>query len=59
MDVRQCFLRELKEEGILVVKWITGSENDSDMFTKNLDRPLFEKFALVYLGKDEYFPSTE
>ena len=57
VDVRQCFLRELKEEGILVVKWIAGSENDSDMFTKNLDGPLFEKFASVYVGKDE--SSTE
>ena len=43
----------------MVVKWITGSENDNDMFTKNLDGPLFEKFASVYVGKDEYSPSTE
>ena len=56
VDVRQCFLRELKEAGILIVKWVAGSENDSDMFTKNLDGPLFERFASVYLGKDEYTP---
>ena len=56
IDVGQCFLHELKEEGILLVKWILGSKNDSDMFTKNLDRPLFEKFALVYIGKDNTLP---
>ncbi len=59
MDVRQCFLCELKEEGTLVVKWIAGSENNSDMFTKNLDGPLFENFASVYVGKDKYSSSTE
>jgi hypothetical protein len=37
MEVRYQFLRELKEKGILRVKWIPGNENDSDLFTKNLD----------------------
>ena len=36
IDVRQCFLRELKEEGTLIVKWLPSSENESDLFTKNL-----------------------
>lgn len=58
IDVRQTFLRELKEEGILIVKWIPGSENDSDMFTKNLEGPLFERFAQVYVGVDEYTPDS-
>jgi hypothetical protein len=35
VDVRQCFLRELKEAKQLVVNWIPGSENSADMFTKN------------------------
>ena len=56
IDVRSCFLRELKEAGIIKVNWIAGSENDSDIHTKNLDGPLFEKFAQVYSGHDEYTP---
>ena len=36
VDVHQNWLRELKEEGILRVQWIPGSENDADMHTKNL-----------------------
>ena len=56
IDVRSCFLRELKELGYIKVIWIAGSENDSDIHTKNLDGPLFEKFTKVYSGIDEYTP---
>jgi hypothetical protein len=41
IDVQQCFLRELKEAKIMVVTWIPGTENEADMFTKNLDDPAF------------------
>jgi hypothetical protein len=39
IDIKQCFLRELKEAKVLVVKWIAGSENEADIFRKNLDGP--------------------
>ena len=58
IDVRINFMRELKEEGILVVRHVPGDENDSDMHTKNLGNPLFEKFCEVYFGADEYSLST-
>jgi hypothetical protein len=51
IDVKQCFLRELKEAKVLVVKWIAGSENEADMFTKNLDGPLFKRYAEQLLGE--------
>ena len=41
VDVRMHFLRELKEEGVIVVDWISGDDNASDLFTKNLQGPLF------------------
>ena len=44
VDVRQNWLRELKENGILIVQWIPGPENNADMHTKNLGGPSFEKF---------------
>ncbi len=34
IDIKQCFLRELKEAKQLVVNWIPGSENSTDKFTK-------------------------
>ncbi len=34
IDVKQTFLRELKEEGKLLMKWLPGQDNDADLFTK-------------------------
>ena len=50
ITVRTNFLRELKEQGLLRVEWIPADENSSDMFTKNLQGPLFEKHASVYVS---------
>ena len=43
IETRQLFLRELKEEGVLSIKWKSGDENPSDLFTKNLPGPIFRK----------------
>ena len=43
IEPRQLFLRELKEEGVLKIKWKSGEENPSDLFTKNLPGPLSRK----------------
>ncbi len=51
INVKQCFLRELKKAKILVVKWIPGSENEADIFTKNLDGPIFKCYADLLLGE--------
>ncbi len=51
IDIKQCFLQELKESKQLIVEWIPGSENNVDIFTKNLDGPLFKKYAEQLLGE--------
>jgi hypothetical protein len=51
IGIKQCFLRELKEAKQLIVNWIPGSENNADMFTKNLDGPLFKKYVEMLLGE--------
>jgi hypothetical protein len=48
INIKQCFLKEAK---VLVVKWIPGSENEADIFTKNLDGPLFKRYAELILGE--------
>jgi hypothetical protein len=53
-NVREWFLRDLKEEGIILVKWIARDENSANLFTKNLPGPLFEYHAKTYCGGDEY-----
>jgi hypothetical protein len=55
MNTRYYFLRELKEAGVIRVIWRSGRLNmPSDMLTKNLARPLFEKHITTYCGEDEY-----
>ncbi len=51
IDIKQCFLTDLKEAKQLIVDWIPSSENNADMFTKNLDGPLFKKYAEMLLGE--------
>jgi hypothetical protein len=48
------FLRELKEQGILIIRWIPTTANRSDLFTKNLNGPDFEWQTAYYVGMDEY-----
>ena len=54
IDVRYHFLRELKEAGIIKTVWKSGLDMPADLFTKNLPKPLFEKHAAVFVGKDKY-----
>ena len=53
--VKLNFLRDLKEEGLIKVIWIAGTDNNADLFTKNLAGPAFNKHGSVYYGKDEYY----
>ena len=53
-SVHQNFLRELEEEQVLTLKWISTNENSADLFTKNLPGPAFLKHIAVYCGVDEY-----
>jgi hypothetical protein len=55
VNVREWFLRDLKEEGSIEVKCIAGDDNSADLFIKNLQGPLFEKHTTrAYCGNDEY-----
>jgi hypothetical protein len=54
VGVRFCFLRELKEQGIIEVKWIGTAENSADLFTKNLDGTTFRQHTKVFCGEDAY-----
>jgi hypothetical protein len=52
MDVRNHFLRELKEAGIVRVQYVKTEDNCTDMFTKNLSGSVFNKHARVFCGDD-------
>lgn len=55
IDVKNYFLRELKDQGILVVKHVAGDSNDADIFTKNTTTGVFERHLPKFVGEDEYF----
>ena len=54
IEVRQYFLRELKEAGVIVTSWKAGASNESDLFTKNLSGVVFNKHAKKFVGSDQY-----
>jgi hypothetical protein len=44
------------------IRWIKGSKNDADPFTKNLDGPAFEKCIRTLVEKDVHMkrsPTSE
>jgi len=45
----------LQEQGLVKTMWKRGLDMPSDMLTKNLARPLFERHLLKYCGRDEYY----
>jgi hypothetical protein len=54
VDVLNYFLRELKDQGLLVIKHIAGDKNDADIFTKNVTSAIFNKHVPLYVGTDKY-----
>ena len=54
VEVRQYFLRELKDQGLLVIRHLPGNDNDADIFTKNTAGPVFLKHIRHFVGEDKY-----
>ena len=50
MSTRFAYIRELKEAGVLEIKWIKGEDNCADLFTKNLDGASYAKHESVFSG---------
>jgi hypothetical protein len=47
-------LQELKEAGVLVIKGIAGTANETDIFTKNLDGHTFQRYTNLFTGGTDY-----
>ena len=46
------YLRERKEQGDILMKYIGTEDNSADIFTKNLQGPIYAKHTERYCGKD-------
>jgi hypothetical protein len=49
------WMRELKEQGLLEVRWVRSADNCSDLYTKNLGGDVYDKHAQKFVGWDKYF----
>ena len=50
MQVRNYWLRELKEKGLIRVKWIPGKGNVADMLTKILNEKDFKRHREIIVS---------
>jgi hypothetical protein len=55
VDVRMFFLRELKEDGLIVFKHISGTDNESDIFTKNVDAGTLNRHVKCFCGEHDAY----
>ena len=57
VDTRYHFIRENVEDGIVKVEFVRSVDNDSDIFTKNVNHEIYEKHVKKFLGSIEEFGS--
>ena len=58
VDVRNHFLREVKDEGLIMVKHVSGDENEADIFTKNTAAPVFNRHVPMFVGVEKYMEES-
>lgn len=52
--VHHTSFRELKEQNVLILKWIPTEKNASNIFTVNITGPVLKAPVVQYCGEDEY-----
>jgi hypothetical protein len=59
VEVRNDFLPEGKDEGLLVMKHIPRDENEADIFTKNTAAPVFNRHIPKFVGLDVFMETEQ
>ena len=59
ISVRQHFVRQYVEDGIVKVVFVRSKQNDSDIFTKNLNKELFDKHRGKIMMGETYKPDEQ
>ena len=54
MDIRNSFVRELKDNGIIKVEWVPSEDNEADVLTKNTRDYIYLTHMSNYVGVDDY-----
>ena len=47
------WLRELKDGNFICMVWIPTEDNESDIWTKNVDGPTFDRHVICLVGRDQ------
>jgi hypothetical protein len=53
VDIRYHFVRELIEDCFIKIELVRSGENDSDLFTKNVNQELYVKHTKIFLEDSE------
>jgi hypothetical protein len=55
VDTCYQFVREFIEDGFIKIEFVRSAENDSDLFTKNVDQELYKKHVKKFLEDSEVY----
>ena len=53
IDTRYHFIREIIDDGLIKIEFVRSKENDSDIFTKNVNQETYERHVKNFLGTEE------
>jgi hypothetical protein len=53
VDTRYHFVQEFIKDGFIKIEFVRSAENDSDLFTKNINQELYEKQTKKFLEDSE------
>jgi hypothetical protein len=53
VDTRYHFVQEFIEDGFIKIEFVCSVENDSDLFTNNVNQELYEKYKKKFLEDSE------
>ena len=59
ISIRQHFVRQYVEDGIVKVLFVRSKQNDSNIFTKNLNKELFDKHRGKIMMGETYKPDEK
>ena len=59
MEVKQNFLWDSKEAGIVEFQWVSKVNNKADILAKNLAVPEHNKHAARLCGHDKYYSTMQ
>jgi hypothetical protein len=58
VDTRYHFVREFIEDGFIKIEFVRSAENDSDLFTKNINQELYEKHTKKFLEDSQVYNTS-